>query len=106
MEKISAMNNKKNKTSWKTPNQPNLNNFQLADNWDQTIMDNNGNLEPWDHYIIDEDIVKLLGMLFKPTPDKMFARNQRKRFAKFYFTSPFSETAKELGYENENDDSE
>lgn len=71
----------------------------LPEIWNLSVYDNNGELEPWDRYIMDEDIVRLLGMMYTPKPDFRFAQEiDGNPYLKYYFTPPFCFHARELGY--------
>lgn len=78
--------------------------------WNRSIIGPYGDLEAWDNYLLDEDIVKILGMIYYPTPDFRFAQEiDGNPYLKFYFTPPFCFHARELGYapmENSDDDKE
>jgi hypothetical protein len=71
----------------------------IPEYYNHSVKNSFGEYEPWDHYILDDDIVKLLRMMYKPAPDHRFAQEiDSNPFIKFFFTPPFSFTAKELGY--------
>lgn len=54
----------------------------------------------WDERILDEDIVRLMRMMYNPKPGKDFARSNCPT-VDVHFTPPYSKIAKELfGYEN------
>lgn len=72
----------------------------VAADYDHTILTAKGILEPWDNYILDEDIVRLLRMLYKPFPNARFAAQDpaRNPNLKYHFTAPYSAAAYSLGY--------
>lgn len=72
----------------------------VAADYDHTILTAKGILEPWDNYILDEDIVRLLRMLYKPLPNARFAAQDpiRNPNLKYHFSAPYSAAAYSLGY--------
>lgn len=71
----------------------------VRSNYNHTMVSKTGELEAWDSYIVDEEIVMLLEFLFKRIPDSRFAEDiLANPNLKYYFTPPYTFVAKELGY--------
>ncbi len=71
----------------------------IPENHDHTICGDDGKYESWDNYILDCDIVRILRMLYGRQPDHRFAQEiLTNPDLNYYFTPPYSMTARELGY--------
>lgn len=57
-------------------------------------------MESWDNRILDNDIARLLRIIYKPRPGKDFAASlKRDDYDNAHFTPPYSETARnEFGF--------
>jgi hypothetical protein len=74
--------------------------YTVAPDYEHTTLTPEGDFEPWDNYILDEDIVRLLRMLYKTAPlNVRFAQDpDRNPNLKYYFSAPYSVAALTLGY--------
>lgn len=67
--------------------------------YDHTIREEDGSLQSWDNYILDDDILFLLHMLYQRKPDIHFAKGiGMSPERKYYFSPPYSEAAIKIGY--------
>jgi hypothetical protein len=74
--------------------------YVVPPNFDQTERE----LQPWDHRILDNDIARLLRILYKPRPGKDFALSLKETNCNDFFTQPYSEIARnEFGYKSMDD---
>jgi hypothetical protein len=65
--------------------------YIVPSNFDQTEED----LEAWDSRIIDNDIARILRLIYKPRPGKDFASSLEEVDHGHYFTPPYSDIARE-----------
>jgi hypothetical protein len=65
--------------------------YIVPSNFDQTEED----LEAWDSRIIDNDIARLLRVIYKPRPRKDFASSLEQANHDNYFTPPYCDIARE-----------
>lgn len=65
---------------------------------DEFVKSDSENLEPWDHYLLNNDVMCLMNMLIDPKPGKLFASEAPEMSAN-YFSAPYCDVAKrEFGY--------
>ena len=58
----------------------------------------NGCLASWDEHILDEDVARIIRMVYMPVPDKNFAQSDCST-VDVHFLPPYSKLAKEMfGY--------
>jgi hypothetical protein len=69
--------------------------FRVPVDYDQTPY---GRLAAWDERMIDEDVARVMRMIYTPTPNRDFA-NSNCQTVGVHFTPPYSKIAKEkFGY--------
>ena len=82
---------------------PNPNRPLWAANYNPYVIPNRWNLTPkeqltLDHYVRDEDILKVLSQVMLVPPDGSFAK-ENKELSEMIFSKPYSAIARSLGYE-------
>ncbi len=70
--------------------------YKVPIDYDRTPLDH---MARWDERILDEDIARIIKMVYIPVPDKSFAKSDCSTIGA-HFSSPYSKVAKEMfGYE-------
>jgi hypothetical protein len=73
--------------------------YKVPIDYDRTSY---GHLVTWDERILDEDIARIMRMVYTPVPDKNFARSDCSTI-EAHFSRPYSKVAKEMFGYNELD---